>query len=292
MAEALRTLSTLATLTFVVTSMLLVGLGLTLFEITQPLRNIRLVLLALAANFLVVPVVAVVLPRLISLGADDEIGLVLLGVAAGAPFLPKLAQLAKADVSVAVALMALLIVATVLYLPVTLPLLLPGIRVDTGSIVLSLLLTILMPLGLGLVVRSRWTRNAQILMRPLTVVSNISLLVLLALLLGLNIDKVLRMFGSGSILAIVVLTVVAAATGFLLGGPNRDTRHVLALGTSQRNIAACFIIANANFGDRPHVLVLLAAASVIGMLLIVPLAVLFARRPTGVMSAAGDRPLK
>jgi BASS family bile acid:Na+ symporter len=115
--------------------------------------------------------------------------------------------------------------------------------------------------------------------RPCQVVSNISLVVFLALLLGLNVGKLLGMFGSGALLAIIVLTLVGAGAGYVLGGPERDARHVLALGTSQRNIAACLIIANANFAHRPQVLVFLAAASLIGTLMMMPVAVRWARHP-------------
>ncbi len=46
-------------LTFVVASMAAMGLGLTLQQIVEPLRDLRLVLLLLAANFVIVPVVAI-----------------------------------------------------------------------------------------------------------------------------------------------------------------------------------------------------------------------------------------
>ena len=50
----------------------------------------------------------------------------LLSTAAGAPFLPKLTELAKGNLPFAVGIMVLLAVGTVGYLPLVLPLLLPG----------------------------------------------------------------------------------------------------------------------------------------------------------------------
>ena len=47
-----------------------------------------------------------------------------MGTAAGAPFLPKLGQLAKGNLAFAVGLMVMLMVVTVGYLPLVLPLLL------------------------------------------------------------------------------------------------------------------------------------------------------------------------
>ena len=57
-------------------------------------------------------------------------GLIITGTAAGAPFLPKLVQLAKGNTAFSVGLMTLLMVVTVIYLPIVLPILLPGASVS------------------------------------------------------------------------------------------------------------------------------------------------------------------
>jgi bile acid:Na+ symporter, BASS family len=71
--------------------MVAMGLGLKLAQITAPLRNLRLVAMALLANFALMPAAAVVLARVLRLDEPLGVGLLLLGVAARAPFLPKLA---------------------------------------------------------------------------------------------------------------------------------------------------------------------------------------------------------
>ncbi len=55
MEEFLNTLSSVFTFGFVVTSMLSMGLGLTIPQIVAPLKNTRLVILALVASFIIVP---------------------------------------------------------------------------------------------------------------------------------------------------------------------------------------------------------------------------------------------
>src|SRR5580765_2030533 len=99
-----------AMLAFVLSSMLGMGLGLTVGQIIAPLRNVRLVVLSLVANFVVMPLLALGLARVLRLEEPLGVGLVLLGAAAGAPFLPKLAQLAKGNLAFAVGLMVLLMV--------------------------------------------------------------------------------------------------------------------------------------------------------------------------------------
>jgi BASS family bile acid:Na+ symporter len=262
MAEVLNALSNVITLLFVVTSMLSMGLSLTVPQLLQPLRSTRLVLMALLANFVVVPAAAFALSRVIPLEQALRIGLLLVGTAAGAPFLPKLAQIAKANVPFAVGVMALLVVVTVVYLPLVLPLLLPGVTVDAGAIALQLFLEILVPLALGLVVKARWEEAAEGLAHPIGQISTVSLALVIVLMLGLNLGKVLGLIGSGALLATLVLLVVALGAGYLLGGPGPDTRRVLALGTGQRNLAAGFAV----------------AAGLVAMAVLMPVAAEFGKR--------------
>jgi predicted Na+-dependent transporter len=274
----LSTLQNLFTLAFVVTSMLSMGLSLTVSQILQPLRNTRLVIMALVANFVIVPAVAFALSRIIPLEQSVQIGLLLLGTAAGAPFLPKLAQIAKANVAFSVGLMTILIIVTIVYLPIVLPLLLPGVEVDAGKIALTLIVTMLVPLLIGLFVKARYEGVAGEVEPVMAQISTISLALLFVLMLGLNISNVVALFGTGAIIATVLFIVISIAAGYLLGGPSTDTRQVLALGSGQRNLSAAFIIATGSFADQPNVLVFLAAAGLVGMFTLFPTAAEFGKR--------------
>jgi BASS family bile acid:Na+ symporter len=146
--DLLSKAATVAMLIFVVFSMLAMGTGLTLARITEPLRNVRLVLLALLANFVLMPIGAEALAKLLRLDEPFEVGLLLLGCSAGGPFLPKLAERAKGDPAFAVGTMVLLMVVTVGYLPIVLPLLFPGLTVDPWPI--ARFLVLLNGMGMGL----------------------------------------------------------------------------------------------------------------------------------------------
>jgi predicted Na+-dependent transporter len=117
MTELARIVAKVALLAFLLSSMLAVGLSLTPRAILAPLSNARLVLTALALNFLLAPAFALALTKVIPLERPHAIGLLLLSGAAGAPFLPKLVQDAHCDLGVAVALMTLLTVVTTLFMP-------------------------------------------------------------------------------------------------------------------------------------------------------------------------------
>lgn len=269
LAELLSKAATIAMLSFVVSSMLAMGAGLTIPQIAEPLRNARLVVLALLANFVLMPLGAIALAKVLRLDEPFAIGLLVLGCAAGAPFLPKLAELAKGNLAFAVGAMVLLMVGTVAYLPIVLPLLLPGITVNAWEIARSLLLLMLLPLALGLALKARYGELAARVKPVLDWISNVSLILLVCLITAANIDKVLRVFGTRAILAGLLFIVLGLGTGWLLGGSGAGTKRVMALGTGQRNIAAALVVAS-SFSD-PKVVVMVIVVAIVGLILLMPL---------------------
>src|SRR5881409_3119273 len=178
-------------LAFVVSSMLAVGLSLTIRQIVDPLRNGKLVFLALLANFVLMPLGALAIARILRLDQPLGIALLLLGAAAGAPFLPKLAGMAKGNLAFAVGLMVLLMVLTVAYMPLVLPPILEGVSVDAAKIARSLVILMLIPLGVGLAVKARYESAAARAKPVFDRVSSLGLVLLIALMTVTNFDKVL-----------------------------------------------------------------------------------------------------
>jgi bile acid:Na+ symporter, BASS family len=255
---------------FVVSSMLAVGLSLTVGQILVPLRNTRLVILSLVANFVLMPLAALLIARVLRLDQPLAVALLLLGAAAGAPFLPKLAGVAKGNLAFAVGLMVLLMVLTVGYMPLVMPLLLEGVSVDPTQIARSLVMLMLLPLVVGLVVRARYAVVAGRVAPVLNKVSTLSLAIMVVLMLVTNIRSIIDLYGTRGVLASVVFLLVGFGLGWLLGGPARDTRSVLALGTAQRNIAAALVVGGQNF-DEPQVVVMVVVVAIVGLLVLMPL---------------------
>jgi BASS family bile acid:Na+ symporter len=148
LADFFTAIAQLAGLLFIVTSMLAMGMSLTMPMILQPLKNVRLVVLALLANFVLVPLLAYVITVLIPLEQSLKIGLIVLSTAAGAPFLPKLVQGAKGNIALGVGLMVLLVVGLGLNIANIIDL------IGSGGIV-ALLLFIVGSLLIGLVLGGR-----------------------------------------------------------------------------------------------------------------------------------------
>ena len=288
--DLLNKASNVAMLSFVVSSMLAMGLGLLIGQIVEPLRNVWLVVLGLVANFILMPLGAFALAWVLRLDEQFGIGLLVLGCAAGAPFLPKLAQLAKGNLPFAVGMMVLLMVITVAYLPIVLPLLLEGVTVNPLQIAQSLVLLMLLPLGVGLFLKARFEATAARVKPWLDWLSNISLILLIGLISAANIDKVIQVFGTRGILAGLLFIAFGFCVGWLLGGPGNDTKNVLALGTAQRNIAAALVVASQSFGD-PKVVVMVIVVAIVGLVTIMPLARALGRRGSYRDASAARTPI-
>jgi BASS family bile acid:Na+ symporter len=265
--DLLSKAATVAVLSFVVFNMLAMGAGLTVTQITEQLRNVRLVVLALLANFVLMPIGAVALAKVLRLDEPFEVGLLLLGCSAGSPFLPRLTEIAEGNLVFAVGIMALLMVVTVGYLPIVLPLLVRGVTVDPWQIARSLVLLMLSPLAAGLALKAFYQGLAARVKPTLGRISNVSLVLLAFLITAANIHKVLEVFGTFAILAGLLLIALGIGIGWLLGGRRVDNKRVMALCTGQRNTAAGMVVATRSFDD-PRVLVMVIVFAIVGLTLL------------------------
>ena len=231
MIEDLTQITKLAALVFFISSMGGIGLGLTLPQITAPLRKASFVARALLANFVIAPLLAGVIAKVLKLDEPFAIGLLLLGLGAGAPFMPKVVGMAKGDLAQAVALMVLSMVCTIAFLPLVLPLLVKGVEVDPWKIAQFLVMLLLLPLMMGLILKSRQEAVATRLCPVLERVSSLALLVMFILILTLHFRSLLKLIGTGAIAAAILFSVLTALAGWWLGGRNPAQKTVLCMGT-------------------------------------------------------------
>ena len=276
MTDVVETLAQLSVLVFVIASMFSLGLALTIPQILDPLKNTRLVILAIIANFILVPAAALLIAWIIPLDEPVEIGLILLAAAAGAPFLPKLAEAAKGNIAFSVGLMVLLMLVTIIYLPLVIPLFLESVDVNPLEIARSLIVLMLIPLAVGLLIKARYNETAAKVQPTFAMAANISLLTLAVLGLVLNFSQMIDLIGSLGILAGFLFIVASGVVGFLLGGADSGTKSVLALGTAQRNLSAALVVASQNFSS--DVITYIMVIGIIGLVVLMPAAGELGRR--------------
>jgi BASS family bile acid:Na+ symporter len=289
-SELLKQTSDGLVIVFVVTSMASMGLTLKLQEIISPLRRPLLVLATLIGNFVLVPFITYLLTAGTPLSESHETGLLILAAASGAPFLPKLVELARGDVGLSVSVMLLQTVGTIVFVPLALPWLIPGLQANAWAIAKPLLLLMLLPLALCMLIHRYLAALAGLLRPVLAITSNIALLLAVLLLLGLNMPSFLATLGSGAALTGASFVLLACAVGYLLGRLQKGTVIVQTLGTGQRNIAAALVVATSNKLDAA-VIVILLLTTFVGLAVLLAAAFWF-RRTATIPSAQGTHERK
>lgn len=263
---------------FTVTSLLESGLGLTLAQIIQPLRNVRLVITSTLVGHLLVPLIALAVSRLIGIEEHLRYGLVLFGLVAGVEVGPKMVGIAKGDVGFAVGLMIIQLGLTVIYVPLVTYLLLPEVQFDHVSLLAKLCVTIALPMAIGLFLKQSREKLADRLSRYIHKFSLVLMLVMVGLIIFLKYEEIFELVGSGAIGAATVFMAVSFITGYLLGGPKSGTRKALAVMSGMRNGGVAIMIASQTFDD-PGALMMVITTSVIMFVIIPPTAYWLGRRP-------------
>jgi BASS family bile acid:Na+ symporter len=241
------------------------GVKLSVGQLVDALRKRRLLAKSLAVNLVAVPLIAYLLVRTVSVETGFAAGIVLLAVSPGAPFGPKLAEISDSDVAFASGLMAILCMLSVVTIPVSLLLLLPGdVTVDPLAIGRMVLGIQLVPLLLGLGTSFALPSLADRLYPPVQRLSDYTFIGLILLLVVVYSDSMVSLVGTGTLGLSAVAVGASLALGYGLGGPARGTREVLATTTAARNAAIALFIATTGFSD-PNVLTTVLAFSFIGV---------------------------
>lgn len=265
-----------ALLVFVITNMLAMGMSLRLGEIVAPLRDRAFVLRALLTNIVLLPLVAWAIARLPGVEPSLGVALALLATAAGSPTLPKLIEMARGNLAIAVSATLLLMAATIASMPLTLPWLLPGVAVDALAIARTLVDYTLLPVVAGLMLRALREATAARLAPVFGRISSVSLAVAMALAPLAHFEEMKALMTSSAVVGGLGFILLATGLGWVAGGAGREARTVLCLGSGQRNVAAALVVATRNFTD-PRVFATLVLITVASWLIIVPLARVFAR---------------
>jgi BASS family bile acid:Na+ symporter len=237
--------------------LLAVGLRLTWREVAESLQRCRMSRV-LVVNFLIVPLLALALAWLFQIGRDLTIGMILLAAAPFAPVVPVFTRMARADLALAAGLTGLFPFLSALLTPVVCLLALkavPGaerVHFEFLGVLAVLVATITLPLALGVAVNHWRPALARMVLRPMEVVSEGVGALSLAFVTFAEHKDVLAT-GWKALLAMLLVSELAFVAGYFAGSTQRDSRRVLAFGTSNRNIALAVLVAVSSFAGTPVV---------------------------------------
>lgn len=240
----LLTISSLAGL------LLAVGLRLRFDQVLDSIKRCRF-LLILVVNFLGVPLLCALAARIFGLGRETAVAMVLLGAAPFAPVVPVFARLARADLALAAGLTSIYPVLSALATPWVCDLVLrrvagvQALQSSSWQVMAVLVGTTTLPLLLGVCLNHYFPRFAQRALRPLEVVSEATGALSLIFVTTVEFGSILAMTGK-SLLVMALVFEACLLAGYSLG-TSTGTRRVVALGTSNRNIALAILVALQSF---------------------------------------------
>ena len=250
----LYNVGTIAVYLFILTSMFLTGLLVSFSDLLAPVRNKRVLSLSLFANFIAVPLLAVALIYLIPAMEDYpdlSAGLILIAIAAGAPSTAKVAQFTGGKMAEAVSMTIILTMVTVFLMPILLPFILEGAQGKMGSVLANLVVLVLIPIVLGMYVKTKSEPLAARLRPKMDLVSNISIAVIFLTFGLIFLTRIGEIAGSpsGSIAIVVsiLFTLGALAIAYVLGGFAKESRQELTFGAGFRNATAALVVVFASF---------------------------------------------
>jgi BASS family bile acid:Na+ symporter len=236
-----------------VSIMLNAGLQCNRAHLAAVLKDFGLIVRAVLANFIIVPLVALLMVRALHLDTYVAIGVLLMAIAPGAPFLPRAAgRKPGGSLGLAIALSFILPALSVITIPITASLILPtvgGAQVPASSFISTLLIFQLLPLVIGIIAGAMSPPLAKRLERPLVIIFFLAVLVLLGFLAGPIVKAVASVYGSRGLIAALVTVLVSVIAGWLLGGSHVEYRRTLGIATGLRNIGLCALIASSDFRE-------------------------------------------
>ena len=122
-------------------------------EVMVALRNKTSMALIFVWGWVVGPAFGYLITKVLPLEEPYVVVVFLASLAPVAPFLQQMVAKARGDMGFAGALVPLVMVGTVVLMPLMAPLLIKGVTISTSSLAKPLLLTILLPLVVGAVIR-------------------------------------------------------------------------------------------------------------------------------------------
>ncbi|MCL4180824.1 MAG: bile acid:sodium symporter [Verrucomicrobia bacterium] len=237
MEQVLAKIQSITIVIFMVGNLLEVGLRLKVPEALAALRNARFVILTLLWCFVLGPVLAVLLTKIIPLAEPYALGLVLLGMAPCSPAIPVMMRKSGGSLAYMSAFMLLAYAGTVVLMPFMVPWLAEGFTADPWTIAKPLLLFIALPLVIGAAIRRAAETTAEKAAPIVKRVTGLNTLILCAVLLWVYRGEIFSAVGTYAIASQILFYALLGTGSYLLGfGLSYDQKAPMVLGICTRNV--------------------------------------------------------
>ena len=244
-------------LLFTVLNLGAMGLQVRMSEVAVAFRSKKSLVLIFVWGWVVGPALGYLITWVLPLAEPYVIVVLLASLAPCAPFLQQMVVKARGEMAFAGAVIPLVAVGTVVFMPLIAPLLIPGLTIDTWALAKPLLLTILLPLLIGAAIRYYTDTGATRIFPAVKVFALISTLMTIAWCLVLYGKGMLDTAGSLALLSMTVFMVGMGLITYRFGfGMTQAQRSVMSLGMGTRNIAAVLAAALAIPNADPRIVIM------------------------------------
>ncbi len=259
----LNTLEKVLLVAFLVASMLSLGLQTTPHDLRTKAMGSGRLLRALLANFVLVPLLGLLMARWLIADAATRTAFLLLACTPGGISMLQFTTKAKGESAYAGVAAILLSLPAVVVSPLLLAAVLPAeveVALPFARAIGFLLLLLVLPLLIGLFAGAKCPFAAPVLAKGVGLLSLLSFVAMVVILMAPR-KEAMGQIGGQNVVWLLVFIGLAMVVGWLLGGPGRGSRQVLASATSMRNVALALAIAVHTFPESTAVLPPLIAFS-------------------------------
>ncbi|CDG73770.1 MULTISPECIES: bile acid:sodium symporter family protein [Acinetobacter] len=193
--------------------MLGMGMTMTVDDFKGVLQSPKAVLIGVVAQFVVMPGLAFVLCKLFNLPPEIAVGVILVGCCPGGTASNVITYMAKGNVALSVActsvstLLAPVLTPAIFYLLAS-----QWLKIDAASMFISILQVVLLPIVIGLILRTWLKRQVESYIQVMPLVSVIAIVAIVAAIIGGSKAAILQ---SG--LLILAVVILHNGLGYLLG---------------------------------------------------------------------------
>ncbi len=193
--------------------MLGMGMTMTVDDFKGVLQSPKAVLIGVVAQFVVMPGLAFILCKLFNLPPEIAVGVILVGCCPGGTASNVITYMAKGNVALSVActsvstLLAPVLTPAIFYLLAS-----QWLKIDAASMFISILQVVLLPIVVGLILRTWLKRQVESYIQVMPLVSVIAIVAIVAAIIGGSKAAILQ---SG--LLILAVVILHNGLGYLLG---------------------------------------------------------------------------
>lgn len=196
--------------------MFIMGLTLQAGDFKRIFSSPKPVAIGVILQFVVMPVSALILANMLQLSNQLTAGMVLVGSCAGGTASNVICYLAKGDVALSISMTLTSTLLGVILTPVLCTVLLSAtIDVNTMAMLLSIVQVVLLPVVLGLAVNHFFTKPIQAFEPLLPSISVTVILLIIAIVVALNADRLLDV-GLLTLIAVILHNLSGLACGFVI----------------------------------------------------------------------------